>query len=112
MEEEWLMETSGRMMDDRSVHYNMESVNGQMGGRCKDDFIETEVYMEFNFIDWLVVDLKDMGVEDRMIAMVRNEARIREESVVVVERQPVYPHHHGRVHTPLPGPVTIFEKGV
>ena len=24
----------------------------------------------------------------------------------------MYPHHHGRVHTLLPGPVTITEKGV
>jgi hypothetical protein len=29
-----------------------------------------------------------------------------------VERQSVYPHHHGRVHTLLPGPVTITIKGV
>ena len=60
VEEEWLMETGGRMMEDRSAHCCME----------------------------------------------------REESVVEVERQPVYPHHHGRVHTLMPGPVTITEKGV
>ena len=69
VEEEWLMETGGRMMEERSVHCNMEFVNAKMGGRCKDDFIETEVYVEFNFIDWLVADLKDMGVEDRVIAI-------------------------------------------
>ena len=83
-----------------------------MGGMCKEDFIETEVYVEYNFRDWLVSDLNDMRVDDRMIAMVKDDARIREESVVEAERQPVYPYHHGRVQTPLPGPVTITEKGV
>ena len=33
-------------------------------------------------------------------------------SVVGSESQFEYLHHHGRVHTLLPGPVTITEKGV
>ena len=67
-----------------------------MGGMCKEDFIETEVYVEYNFRDWLVSDLNDMRVDDRIIAMVKDDARIREESVVDVEREPVYPHHPPR----------------
>ena len=34
------------------------------------------------------------------------------ESVVGVEKQIVFPHHCGSVHTPLPRPATIPEKGV
>ena len=33
-------------------------------------------------------------------------------SVVGVERQVLYPHHYGSVHTPLPRPATIPEKEV
>ena len=49
-----------------------------MGGMCKEDFIETEDYVEYNFRVWLVSDLNDMRVDDRMIAMVKDEARIME----------------------------------
>ena len=35
-----------------------------------------------------------------------------EESVVGLESQNEYLNHHGREHTPLPGPATITEKGV
>ena len=57
-------------------------------------------------------ELNDIRVDTKTIARVKDEVKVMEESVVGVERQPVYPHHHGRVHTPLPGPVTITEKGV
>ena len=35
-----------------------------------------------------------------------------EESVVGLKSHIEYLHHYGRVHKPLPGPVTITEKGV
>ena len=63
-------------------------------------------------MEWLLSELNDIRVDTKTIARVKDEVKVMEESVVGVEKQPVYPHHHGRVHTPLPGPVTITEKGV
>ena len=71
-----------------------------------------DVYVEYNFIEWLLSESNDMRMEAKMIARVKDEVKVREESLEGVERQSVDPHHHGRVHTPLPGPVTITEKGV
>jgi hypothetical protein len=53
-----------------------------------------------------------MEIDARTIASVREEAEVMEESVVGLESQSEYPQHHGRVHTPLPGPATITENGV
>ena len=54
VEEEWLMETGGRMMEDRSVSCSMEYLDSQRRGMCKDDFYEDEVYVDYNFMEWLV----------------------------------------------------------
>jgi hypothetical protein len=40
------------------------------------------------------------------------DTEVMEESVVGLESKYVYLNHHGRVHTPLPGPAIITEKGV
>ena len=53
-----------------------------------------------------------MEIEARTIVRVKEDAKVMEESVVGLESQREYLHHHGRVHTPVPGPATITKKGV
>ena len=52
---------------------------------CNDDFYEDGVFVEYNFMQWLVSELKDMRVDVRMIARVKDKVEIMEESVVEVE---------------------------
>ena len=84
----------------------------------EEDSMKTDdVNKELDFMEWLLDELRDMVVEDEVIAMVMGEMRntqatIEEESVPEVERQIAYPHHYGIVHTPLLRPATIPEKGV
>jgi hypothetical protein len=65
------------------------------------------------------LSVNDMEMEVQDIEIMINEmmetedyAKVMEESVVWLESHMEYLHHHVRVHTPLPGPVTITEKGV
>ena len=105
-EGEGLMDTVSRMVEVQSVSRRMESME-----MCKEDVIN-EVYLEYKYMEWLKSELRDIGIDVRNITSVEEDAKIMEESVVGLESQCVYLNHHGRVHTPLPGPAIITEKGV
>ena len=67
--------------------------------------------------DVMYMQPKEGGVEvmkmnDSTVVSIGIDTEVMEESVMGLESQSEYLHHHGRLHTPLPGPATIIEKGV
>ena len=70
--------------------------------------------IEFKDIQPVVVVMlseEEMDKEDVPVGMnIRHACEV--ESVVGVEKQTVYPPHWSSVHTPLPRPATIPEKGL
>jgi hypothetical protein len=58
----------------------------------------------------LSVGLADMRLSTDMLVGHRRNHDCNAESVVGVERQSMYPRHHGSVQTPLLRPATIPEK--
>ena len=53
-----------------------------------------------------------MKMNDSTVVSLGMDTEVMEESVVGLESHVEYLQHHGRVHTPLPGPATITKNGV
>ena len=94
------------MMESQVITENKEAA------RVGEEDVNIAVYLEFKYMEYLKAELSNMGIDARMIARVEEEAKVREESVVELESHYEYPNRQGRVHTPLPGPAIITEKGV
>jgi hypothetical protein len=80
---------------------------------CEDGIdMNTNIYLELDSMEWLEAELRHLMIDAKTIAKVMEEAEVMEESVVGLESKYVYLNHHGRVHSPLPGPAIITKKGV
>ena len=107
-EEEWLKEVASSMME-----YKGSTVIKRTRKVVGDGMdMNSNIYQEMNYIEWMEAELRQLMVDAKMIAKVMEGAEVIEESVVGLESQYEYLNHHDRVHTPLPGPATITEKGV
>lgn len=115
-EEEWLR----ALPDDQDKPIRLDtsgSMEVEMEYKEEDGMKTDNANKGQDIMDWLLAEQRDIVVEDEVIAMVMGEmmntqAGILEESVVGVERQIVYPHHYGSVHTLLFRPATITKMCV
>ena len=110
VEEEWLTGVAINMME-----YNVFTAvkeTRRLGEDYDEIDMNTNIYLELDYMEWLETELRHLKIDAKTIAKVLEEVEVMVESVVGLESKHVYLNHHGRVHTPLPGPAIITEKGV
>ena len=89
MEEEWLKEVASSMMEYKEPTVIKET--RRMVGEVMD--MNTNIYQEMDYMEWLEAGLRQLRVDAKMIAKVVEEAEVMEESVVGLESQYEYLNH-------------------